>query len=451
MKRLIKNGTLLLPGGRQKANLLLEGGRIAQIGTEEFEADQVVDAEGCFVLPGFIDPHTHLELSPDHFGRDTEAAALGGCTSVLEFANQFRGESMMQGFEKWMDWAIDSTVNYGFHMSLSAWDEAHLRELDKMDEVGVASYKMYMVYDDLRVNDGEIYGALRGIRAHGGILGVHCENWDLLKVITEEVYRSGITSAEGHPLSRPVPVEAEAVARFLRIAQLAESPAYVVHLSSREGLEEIRRARARGQEVYVETCPQYLLLTDDCYNREDGVKYMMSPPLRKAKDTAALWEALAAGEIDTVGTDHCSFPLADRLAHRDDFRKVPNGCAGLQHRGQLLYTYGVCENRITLEQMVSVLSAHPARIFGVSDRGELVPGKAADVVVWDPSYRGIITDTNHHHACDSSVYAGFAVKGRARDVFINGAQVVENGELIRSGGGRYLRCGPGLHYRETQK
>jgi len=448
MKTLIKNGTLVWPDHREKANLLCSGDRIVYIGNEEKGADDIIDAEGCFVMPGFIDPHTHLEMSPNRFRVDTEAAALGGCTCVLEFANQYRGQSMMDGYRQWMEYAENSTVNYGFHMSLSGWNARQEEELDRMDEAGIASYKMYMIYDELKVSDGEIYGAMKGIRKHGGILGIHCENDDLIRVITEELYQSGCTSAAGHPRSRPAPVEAEAVARFLRIAELAEAPAYIVHLSTEEGLEEIRHARERGQEVYVETCPQYLLLTDQRYTGPEGLKYVMSPPLRTKKDSEALWQAVSDGEIDTVGTDHCSIPMADRIPYKDDFRNIPNGCAGLQHRGQLLYTYGVCSGKITLERMTELLSTNAAAVFGIPERGILKDGAAADIVIWDPGYKGMITDTNHHHDCDSSIYAGMEVRGRARDVLINGEITVRNGDLIHSGHGRYVSCVPGKHYRE---
>lgn len=448
MRTLIKNGILILPNGRKQTDLLLCGDRIEAIGITHTEAERVVDATGCYVLPGFIDPHTHLELSPHLFIRDTQAAVLGGTTSVLEFANQLRGTTMMDGYQQWMKMAAGSTANYGFHMSLSEWNSRQLSGLEDMDRVGVASYKMYMVYDNLIVSDSEIYLALKAIREHGGILGVHCENWDLLQTISEEVYASGFHTAVGHPLSRPAPIEAEAIARFLRIAELAGAPAYVVHLSTKAGLEEIRRARARGQEVYAETCPQYLLLDETRYAEPDGVKYLMSPPLRKPEDIAALWQAVTAGEIDTIGTDHCSFMMQERMAGKDDFRTAPGGCPGIQHRGELMYTYGVCEGRLTMEQLCRVLSTAPAQIFGIKERGSLQSGFFADVVIWDPNCTGWITDTNHAQDCDNTVYAGMLTHGCARDVFVNGEWTVRDRNLVQSGHGRYLHCGPGLHYRE---
>ncbi len=450
VKTLIQNGTVVTDRDIRNCNLLLEDDRIAYIGEDAPEADRTVNAAGKYVFPGFIDTHTHLELSKGLFGPDTVAAALGGTTSLLEFAIQRRNDTMIHGYEEWMEMAKNSTANYGFHMSLSNWNETLHRELSEMDRVGISSYKMYMVYDGLKVDDGEIYGALKGIKEHGGILGCHCENWEVLNRMCGEVFRSGLTGPEGHPRSRPNLVEAEAVERFLRLGQMADAPVYIVHLSTKEGLEAIRRARKRGQEVYVETCPQYLLLTDDVYSREDGSKYVMSPPIRKAEDVSALWEAVAGGEIDTVGTDHCSFFMSEKQEFVHDFREIPNGAAGLEHRVALLYTYGVCAGRIDLNRMVRLLSSNAARIFGIRDRGVLKEGGFADIVIWDPNYRLRITDTNHHHNCDNSIYSGMEIRGRADTVFINGILTVESGEVRNSGHGRYLKRVPGERYRNHQ-
>lgn len=448
MKICIKNGTIVYATHREKANLLIKDDKIVYIGLEDKAADRIIDASGCFVMPGFIDTHTHLELSHGLFGQDTEAAVLGGTTSVLEFVNQNRGQTMKSGYDQWMDWAKNSTTNYGFHMSFSEWNEKQEPQLDEMDRLGITSYKMYMVYDNIKMDDGEMFEALKAVKKHGGIIGVHCENDKLVEQTTKNAYEAGYHGSEGHPLSRPNIVEAEAVNRWMRIAQLAEAPCYVVHLSTKEGLDEIRRARARGQEVYIETCPQYLTLTDECYKHSDGTKYIMSPPLRKEKDREELWQAVIDGEVDFIGTDHCSFTTAEKEEHREDFRLVPNGAPGLQHRGQLMYTFGVTEGRISLEQMVGLLSTNAAKLFGIEDRGEIKVGNVADIVVWDPDYIGEITDTNHHHNCDNSPYAGIQVHGIARDVLVNGEIVVNNCELINSQHGQYLHCVQGCHYRQ---
>lgn len=450
MQTLIKNGTIVNANGRARLDVLVEGDRIIELGPNLSAPNaRLIDASGCYVMPGFIDVHTHFDLdtgsaiTADDFITGSKAAVLGGTTAVLDFATQERDGSLQKALDEWHEKARGASFNYGFHMAIARWDESVRREMTAMSEQGVTSYKVYMVYDALRIDDGQIFEALQEATRLGSLVGAHCENWDVLLQMVKQVKASGITAPYGHPLSRPSAVEAEAVNRYLRIAQLANAPAYVVHLSTAQGLEEARRARARGQKVFLETCPQYLLLTDQRYQDEDGAKYIMSPPLRKSWDNEALWQGLYEGEIHTIGTDHCSFTMAQKALGKDDFSKIPNGAPGVQHRGQLIYTYGVCEGRLSLERMVALLSANAARLFGMPYRGEIAVGKAADLLVWDSSYTGRITNTNHAHNCDNSPYAGLAVQGRARDVLVNGELVVEGGEFIRSEKGKYIhrsRC-----------
>ncbi len=445
MRILIKNGTIVNANGRERKDILTDGDRIIAIGSNlDAGGAEVIDAGGCYVMPGFIDTHTHFDLdvglcvTADNFRTGTRAAALGGTTCVLDFATQDRDGTLKQALETWHKKAEGSSCNYGFHMAIARWDAGTEKEMDYMSDNGVTSYKMYMVYDGLKVDDGQIYAALKTARDHGALIGIHCENWEVLLRRIEELKEQGVTQPWGHPVSRPAEVEAEAVARYMRIAQLAGTPAYVVHLSTEEGLIEAQRARARGQEVYLETCPQYLLLTDDRYKDPDGVKFIMSPPLRKDADRERLWQGLKEGELDTIGTDHCSFTMEQKMLGGGRFFKTPNGGAGVQHRGQLIYTYGVCEGRLTLEDMVKYLSYNPSRLFGMPDRGEIAEEKAADIVIWDPSVSGTITDTNHAYNCDNSVFAGFDVKGAARHVIINGEHIVENGSIKLEGRGRYI-------------
>ena len=448
MQTIIKNGTIVNAYGRRRADVLIEGDIIAAIGNDISAPEaEVIDATGCYIMPGFIDTHTHFDLdtgaalTADNFDTGSKAAILGGTTCILDFATQERDGSLQAALDEWHRKAEGSSCNYGFHMAIARWDDGVAAEMEDMSRQGVTSYKMYMVYDALKVDDGQIYAALKKAKEHGALIGIHCENWEVLQRKIAELKAEGITEPYGHPQSRPAEVEAEAVNRYMRIAQLAEAPAYVVHLSSAQGLAEAERARERGQEVYLETCPQYLLLTDERYRDADGAKFVMSPPLRKAGDNEALWNGLKEGKLDAIGTDHCSFTMEQKAMGAGDFSKIPNGSAGVQHRGQLIYTYGVCEGRITLEQMVKYLSEGAAKLFGMKDHGEIAAGKAADIVVWDPLYQGRITDTEHAHNCDNSVYAGFAVQGRARDVILNGIHAVKCGELVQSGCGKYISRG----------
>lgn len=445
MQILIKNGTIVNAYGRVRKDVLIQDGIIAAIGNDLPVSDvDIIDAAGCYIMPGFIDTHTHFDLdlgvtiTADDFKTGSRAAILGGTTCVLDFATQERDGSLDAALKEWHKKAEGSSCNYGFHMAIARWDEGVAAELEDMTRQGVTSYKMYMVYDALKVDDGQIYCALKKAKEQGALIGLHCENWDVLQRRIGELKAEGKTAPCYHPVSRPAEVEAEAVARYMRIAQLADAPAYIVHLSTAEGLLEAKRARERGQEVYLETCPQYLLLNEDRYSEADGVKYIMSPPLRKDGDMEALWQGLTDGSIDTIGTDHCSFTMEQKMLGDGNFFSTPNGGNGVQHRGQLIYTYGVCEGRLTLEQMVKYLSYNAAKLFGMEHHGEVAAGMAADLVIWDPAYENVITNTNHACNCDNSVFAGFGVKGQARDVILNGVQVVKNGKLTVEGSGKYI-------------
>lgn len=445
MDYLIKNGRIADKNGCYEADLIIKNGKITYVGDGlDATGAEVIDASGCYVLPGFIDTHTHFDLdtgsavTADDFITGSRAAIMGGTTTVLDFATQDRDGSLMEALELWHDKAKGSNCNYGFHMAIARWDKGVEAEMEDMTREGVTSYKMYMVYDALRVDDGSLYCALKAAKKQNAIIGVHCENWDTLLKIAQEVKAKGILGPEGHPLSRPNDIEAEAVARYMRIARLADAPAYVVHLSTKEGLEEAMRARKRGQEVYLETCPQYLLLDDERYKEPDGAKYVMSPPLRTPEDNKALLAACASGDIDTIGTDHCSFTMAQKLAAKD-FSQIPNGGAGVRWRGELMYTYGVLAGRMNMQRFSALMSGNAAAVFGLEGRGRIAKDFAADIVIWDGSITRTISDTDGEHNCDNSPFAGFEVKGGAREVFLNGELVVSNGKLIGEHRGKYIR------------
>ena len=452
MRILIKNASLVFEDRVEKGDLLTEGQRIVQVGGNiDAPADQVIDGSGCFVFPGFIDTHTHFDLevgstvTADDFVSGTKAAVVGGTTTVLDFATQERGMTMMDAFQKWSKKAEGSSCHYGFHMAVSEWNADRIAEIPRMIENGVTSFKMYMVYDNMRVSDGQIYEAIQRLAKEDCIIGIHCENDDIIKARVRELKAAGKTSSRYHAVSRPNVVEADGVGRLMDAAYLAKGPAWVVHLSTKEGLAIARRARERGQEVYLESCPQYLVLEESMYDEPDGAKFVMSPPLRSKADQEALLKAMATGEIDWIGTDHCSFTMAQKAAGKDDFSKTPNGGAGVQNRAEIVYTRAVKGGFIDMVAMGQLLSTRAAKLFGMYPRkGVLQAGSDADIVIFDPDAPHTIHMATNLHACDNSPYEGYEAAGMARDVILNGELVVENGKLIAAGRGEYVRrdrCG----------
>ncbi|MBQ3487975.1 MAG: dihydropyrimidinase [Clostridia bacterium] len=452
MRILIKNASLVFEDRVEKGDLLTEGQRIVQVGGNiNAPADQLIDGSGCFVFPGFIDTHTHFDLevgstvTADDFVSGTKAAVVGGTTTVLDFATQERGMTMMDAFQKWSKKAEGSSCHYGFHMAVSEWNEDRIAEIPRMIENGVTSFKMYMVYDNMRVSDGQIYEAIQRLAKEDCIIGIHCENDDIIKARVRELKAAGKTSSRYHAVSRPNVVEADGVGRLMDAAYLAKGPAWVVHLSTREGLAIARRARERGQEVYLESCPQYLVLEESMYDEPDGAKYVMSPPLRSKVDQEALLKAMGTGEIDWIGTDHCSFTMAQKAAGKDDFSKTPNGGAGVQNRAEIVYTRAVKGGYIDMVAMGQLLSTRAAKLFGMYPRkGVLQAGSDADIVIFDPDAPHTIHMATNLHACDNSPYEGYEAAGMARDVILNGELVVETGKLIAAGRGEYVRrdrCG----------
>lgn len=452
LRTLIAGGELALPHGTVRADLLMEEERISAIGTGlEALADEIIDAGGCVVLPGAIDTHTHFDLpvsgtvTADDFESGTRAAIFGGTTTVLDFATQDRGGTLREGYDAWrarMDGHMHCDV--GLHMAITDWNDETSREVESMFALGVPSFKLYMAYPALMVEDDAIYQALKRITAFGGIAGVHCENGRLVAALTEELTARGHLDPVWHPCARPPQVEAEAVSRLLSIAELAESPVNIVHLSSEAGLCAVEAARQRGQRVFVETCPQYLLLDDSLYAQSDSVKYICSPPLRGRDDARALWQALAAGRIDTIGTDHCSFNYAgQKTAGEQDFTKTPNGLPGVEHRLSLMMTEGVAKGRMTLSHLVRVLSENPARLFGLyPQKGVLATGSDADIVLWDPRAKQTIRAASQVQRVDYTPYEGFMLEGAVRDVWLRGTHVVSNGGFIDRNRGKYVERRP---------
>ena len=453
MSIIIKGGTIVTPRKSYISDIKIEGEVIAEIG-ENLEDDkaQIIDATGCFLFPGFIDSHTHLDLdtgytrTADNFKTGTAAAIVGGTTTILDFATQNKGETLSEALNNWHKLAADvSSCDYGFHMAITEWNEDIKNELKDMKDQGITSYKAYMAYDSLRLNDGDIYDILKSLKKYNAILGVHCENGDLVNTMIKEQLKEGNTTPAAHPLSRPNMVEAEAVSRYIDIANLAKAPIYIVHLSTKEGLEVALKARKTGQKVSLESCPQYLLLEDSKYSLEgfESAKYVLSPPLRKNEDIERLWQALKDEDVDIIGTDHCSFNFKGQKDHGlHDFSKIPNGIPGVEHRPALMYTYGVDKGRITKEQMCGVLSENVAKLFGMYPRkGVLQVGSDADIVIWDTLAPGIISKDNQKQNVDYTPFEGFETVGCANHVFLRGMHVVENGNIIKHNYGKYIKRG----------
>lgn len=450
MKQLIKNGTVVSSQGSQKMDVLMENGRITRVERNiQAEDAQVHDASGKLLFPGFIDGHTHLDLevantvTADDFEKGTKAAVAGGTTMVIDFATQNKGESLKEALANWHRKAEGKcSCDYGFHMAISQWNDQVKQEIQDMIDEGITSFKLYMTYPAMLLNDGDLYRVIKELNQYDCFAGVHCENADLIDALIQEAKSQGRLGPDTHPKVRPPAMEGEAVHRLMTIADQAKAPVMVVHLTCREALEEIRAAREKGQTVYAETCPQYLLLDDSLYEQPgfEGAKYVCSPPLRMKEDQEVLWKALAEGEIQTIATDQCSFTMAQKEMGKDDFTKIPNGMPGLQTRVPLLYTYGVEAGRITREQMCSLLSENPAKLYGIyPQKGVIQPGSDGDIVIIDPNENSVIKASELLHNTDYSPFEGFPLKGIVDQVFLRGDLVAQRGRLLKEKTGTYVR------------
>ncbi len=448
---ILQNGTLITPEGPERAMLAMDGGRIARIAPQLDAApgDELVDASGCLVFPGFIDGHTHLDMgegptrTADDFESGTRAAACGGTTTIVDFATQAKGGTLADALAEWQRKAAGRcAANYAFHMAITDWNARVKAELPALREAGVSSFKVYLAYDALRVDDAELLDILESLKPLGGILGVHCENGTLVDALQARELSLGHRGPTGHPASRPPEAEAEAIDRLCWIARLADAPVHVVHLSSALGLEEVRRARRRGQTVYAETCPQYLLLDESRYFLPgfEGAKYVMSPPLRSPADAAALRAAVIAGEIGSIATDHCSFRfVGQKELGREDFTRIPNGAPGIEHRPALMFT-AFTREELSWGALCRLLSEGPARLFGLYPRkGVLREGADADVTVWDSAARWTIRAAEQQQNVDYTPYEGMTVTGRARYVYVNGVLAARDGRPTGQRPGCYVK------------
>ena len=449
---LIRNGSLVSPSGIRKADLLMKDGKIARIGEGlPTEGAEVVDAAGKLVFPGFIDAHTHFDLhvagtvTADDFASGTAAALAGGTTTIIDFGTQYPGETLMQGLENWRKKAAAGTsCDYGFHMSITDWNPETSAECERMMEEGVTTFKLYLTYDTM-VDDKTCFQILRRLKEIGALTGVHCENAGMIDALREEYAADDrIRQVSSHYKTRPAAAEAEAIGRLLHMAEVCDIPVIDVHLTCLEGLNEIRAARKRGQKVYVETCPQYLCMDQSLYELPgfEGARYVIAPPLRTTADNEALWEALAAGEIDTVSTDHCSFTLAQKALGREDFRKIPGGMPGVETRGAVIYSEGVHRGRITAEKMCEVLAENPAKLYGLyPKKGVLAEGADADVVLLDPGRSRTITAAEQLSRADYAPLEGRTLTGTMDQVYLRGELCAADGQVLVRNRGEFVKRG----------
>ncbi|MBQ9273024.1 MAG: dihydropyrimidinase, partial [Mogibacterium sp.] len=449
MKKLIKNGMIASDTEVFKGDILIDGEKIIEIG-EGISADgaEVIDASGCYVLPGAVDVHTHMDLDVgiaraiDDFYDGTVAAVCGGTTSIVDhMAFGPKDCSLWHQVEEYHRLAGGNAVcDYGFHGVIQhpVTDERLAELKDIKEKEGISSFKIYMTYD-YGLDDAEIFRVLRAAKEAGIVITVHCENHGVLTQLRKEFTEQGHGEAKYHPLSRPPRVEAEAVNRMIHLAALAgDAPLYIVHLSSAEGLHEVMKARAEGRpNLGVETCTQYLILTDDKYEDPvEGLKAIMSPPLRKDQDREELWDALAKGGlINTVATDHCPFHFragkAEKQYGKDDFTKCPNGAPGVQERLMLLFSEGFMKGRISLPQVVKYASSEPCRMFGMyPQKGSLEAGTDADIVIIDPGKKTVIDRDYIRGASDYSCYEGMELEGRIEKVLLRGKEIVSDGAFL---------------------
>ncbi len=451
---LIQNGTVVNFDSSVRADLLIDGGIIKDIrpSIPPNSAQTIVDATGLLLLPGGIDAHTHLDMpfggtnSADDFLTGTRAAAIGGTTTIVDFAIQARGMKMRTALDTWWKKAEGKAcIDYGLHMIVTDLPDAGLEDMDDMVREGVASFKLFMAYPNvLMVDDATIFKAMRQTAKNGALICMHAENGSVIDVIVQKALAEGKTAPIYHALTRPTRAEAEAVHRAIAMAEMAQVPVYIVHLSSEDALNQVREARDRGLPAFAETCPQYLLLSlEDVQDKGwEGAKYVFTPPLREKKNQPKLWEGLRKDNLQVVSTDHCPFCFEDQKAlGKDDFTKIPNGGPGIENRLQLLHHHGVGKGNFSLNRFVELVSTSPARIFGMfPKKGILARGSDADIVLWDPIATHTISAATHHMRVDYSMFEGFKVKGNARDVYSRGELIVSKGEFIgQPGRGQYLR------------
>ena len=467
MNTLIKNGTLITASETFQADILIENEQISQIGKDlTHPSAQIINASGMFIMPGGIDPHTHFDLammgtvsSDDHY-TGHKAAAFGGTTTVMDFAGQEQ-QGFRYSMDRWLEKGQKAAIDYSFHMNLSHMDDAVAADIPTLREMGVTTLKVFTAYNGrLRLDDGNIFRALRIARENGMLTMVHCENGDVIEQCVHDALQNGHTSPEWHALTRPAWGAIESTMHMCAMAQQSGAPVYIVHMNAGGEADMLQYARNHGVGVMGETCPPYLFFSVDDLRRPDGAKWICSPPMRTPADNARLWDALKQGTIQTIGTDHCPFfydgttpiiyegkpvVIPGKELGKNDFTKIPNGLPGVQDRMPILWTYGVRTGKMTPNQFVALTSTNAARIFGLHPRkGALVPGADADIVIWDPEKRVKYGVAHSHQRTDYNLYEGWDLVGYPEKVFLRGKLIVDGTEWLgKSGDGQFLKRGEG--------
>jgi len=454
MSILIKNGRVITASEDYTADIFIEKEKISAIGKDlKYDADEVIDASGKLIFPGGIDPHVHLDMpfmgtfSSDNYETGTLAALHGGTTMVIDFILQTQGRSLYSALEEWRGRSDGNCYgDYSFHMAVTDFNDETKKEIKKLiEEEGIVSFKTFMAYKGaLMIDDRQMIGLMNEVKDNGGIVTVHATHGDIIDFLIAKHRSEGKLSPLYHYLSQPEITESEASGRFADMAYHTGVPAYIVHMTCEGALNEIRRSTERNQKIFVETCIQYLLLDASLYEKDfEGAKWVMSPPLREKKDQKSLWAGLNQGLVQVVGTDHCPFEWKKKLMGEKDFSKIPNGHPAIEHRMELLYTEGVDKGRISLNKYVEVTSTNAAKIFGMFPRkGTIGIGSDADVVIFDPGKKHVLSSETHHMNVDYSAYEGWEVKGKVETVLLRGKIAIDKGEKkIEKGFGEFVKRG----------
>jgi len=451
---IITNGRVVTATDTFVSDVAINRGKIAAIGDNlpRENAAQVIDAAGKYVLPGGIDVHTHLDMpfggttSSDDFETGTRAAAFGGTTTLIDFAIQYKGQTLRTAFDAWMEKASGKAVcDYAFHCIITELADAQLEEMNALVREGVTSFKLFMAYPGVfMLDDGSIFKALRRTANNGGLVCMHAENGNAIDVIVQQALAEGKKAPKYHALTRPTTAEAEATARAIALAEMAGAPVYIVHLSCNDALDKVREARDRGLPVYAETCPQYLYLSIDNFDVPgfEGAKYVFTPPLREKWHQEKLWNGLKRDHLQVVSTDHCPFCFKEQKElGRGDFTKIPNGGPGVEHRMSLIYSGGVAAGRFSVNRFVELVSTTPAKLFGLYPRkGTIAVGSDADLVIFDPNRKHTISAKTHHMRVDYSMFEGIQVSGMPSTVFSRGRVVVDEDKFLgRAGAGEFVK------------